>query len=55
MPGSDRALEALLRATAIHDGQHRYLSTYCLHGDHEACRLTCKLCAAACVCSCHAR
>ena len=55
MPGSDRAVEALLRAAAMHRGQHRYLSTYCLHGNHAACRLTCKTCRVPCICSCHER
>lgn len=30
-----------------------YLSTYCLHGDHEHCRRTCKTCGARCRCRCH--
>lgn len=32
---------------------HVYLSTYCLHGGHADCRLTCKLCHVHCVCDCH--
>jgi hypothetical protein len=36
------------------DGTHAYTSTYCAHGDHGACRLTCKTCSAGCGCSCHA-
>lgn len=35
------------------EGDHVYLSTYCLHGEHLACRIVCKLCAAPCVCACH--
>lgn len=27
-----------------------YVSTYCIHGNHEACRLTCKTCDAPCRC-----
>jgi hypothetical protein len=46
-------LDKLLRAAALHDGEHRYLSTYCLHGRHGACRLVCKTCDAPCVCECH--
>lgn len=30
-----------------------YTSTYCLHGKHVQCRLTCKHCQAPCRCSCH--
>jgi hypothetical protein len=32
---------------------HVYLSTYCFHGNHADCRLTCKTCHAPCVCECH--
>lgn len=32
---------------------HYYVSTYCLHGNHAACRKTCKECAAMCKCRCH--
>ena len=35
-------------------GYPHYFSTYCQHGDHEDCRLTCKTCSAPCLCSCHA-
>jgi len=48
------------------DGVHRYLSTGCLHGDHEYCKVearrydgsiktaaTCKFCGSPCVCWCH--
>jgi hypothetical protein len=30
-----------------------YFSTYCLHDDHEHCRLTCKTCGQSCRCPCH--
>jgi hypothetical protein len=46
-------LDKLLRATALHGDEHRYLSTYCLHDNHDACRLRCKTCDASCVCDCH--
>lgn len=32
---------------------HTYLSTYCFHGQHGDCRLTCKICQTACICACH--
>ena len=32
---------------------HRYVSTYCLHGHCEECRLTCKFCEASCEHGCH--
>jgi hypothetical protein len=47
------------------DGTHRYWSTHCRHGNHNACNATelvpgvprepaqCKGCAAPCVCGCH--
>lgn len=34
-------------------GDHIYLSTYCFHGEHDSCRLVCKMCSAPCVCACH--
>lgn len=34
------------------DGSHAYTSTYCVHGDHAACRLRCKTCHADCLCDC---
>jgi cytochrome c556 len=40
--------DALLAALA------HYTSTYCIHDDHEHCRLTCKTCGAPCRCACHA-
>ena len=33
--------------------EHLYISTWCQHGHHTQCRLTCKLCDAACLCPCH--
>jgi hypothetical protein len=30
-----------------------YFSTYCVHGDHGHCRVTCKTCLEPCRCSCH--
>jgi hypothetical protein len=30
-----------------------YVSTYCLHDDHAACRMTCKTCGQRCRCECH--
>lgn len=35
---------------AAHAGH--YVSTYCQHGRHDACRLHCKVCRAPCRCSC---
>lgn len=32
------------------DGTHRYWSTHCRHGSHEACKGTCKTCRSPCVC-----
>jgi hypothetical protein len=34
------------------DGTHHYVSTYCVHGDHAACRRVCKSCPAECACDC---
>lgn len=45
-----------LRLTLLHrnpDGTHGYTSTYCVHGDHDACRLTCKTCVSPCACPKH--
>lgn len=33
------------------DGTHFYVSTYCVHSDHAACRLTCLCCGQPCQCS----
>ncbi|MGH3447219.1 MAG: hypothetical protein ACRDQA_22715 [Nocardioidaceae bacterium] len=30
-----------------------YTSTYCMHGQHGRCRLTCKVCGSPCRCDCH--
>lgn len=30
-----------------------YFSTYCIHGLHDRCRLTCKHCDRSCRCDCH--
>ena len=30
-----------------------YVSTYCMHEQHDDCRLTCKICHAPCLCYCH--
>jgi hypothetical protein len=30
-----------------------YWSTYCMHGLHADCRLTCKICKSPCRCRCH--
>ncbi len=30
-----------------------YTSTYCIHGNHADCRMTCKTCKAPCLCKCH--
>lgn len=50
-----RPIVNLLRVAALHHGQHRYLSTYCLHGSHAFCALRCPLCASPCLCECHER
>lgn len=34
-------------------GEHIYLSTACLHGQHQMCRLECKYCGAPCWCDHH--
>lgn len=41
-------------ATLAERPDHLYVSTYCQHRRHNDCRLTCKLCAAHCLCPCHA-
>lgn len=37
------------------DGNYykHYTSTYCIHGDHSVCKLTCKTCQSPCLCQCH--
>lgn len=56
-----RAGEARAELAALERGEearqpedHDYLSTYCYHGNHADCRLTCKTCGASCRCVCHA-
>lgn len=59
-----RVLAAAAGILTALTGQHAYLSTGCLHGDHAYCQgMTggagakrpgeCKGCAAGCVCRCH--
>lgn len=36
-----------------YNSQHVYVSTYCIHNAHDACRQTCKTCQAPCRCQCH--
>lgn len=60
-----QSVERLIAASSLGtpaDGEHVYLSTACLHGQHEHCRSavaadggrkkpgTCKFCGAVCVC-----
>jgi hypothetical protein len=47
-------LEALRDRGGRYRPTTHYVSTYCIHGAHSDCRLTCKLCGAPCRCSCHA-
>lgn len=35
------------------DATHVYVSTACLHGLHDRCRLQCKFCPSTCHCDCH--
>jgi len=65
----DQALAELdaerAKTAGIHQGTHAYLSTSCLHGEHDYCSAadrpdgtaktpaTCKFCRAACLCPCH--
>jgi len=54
-----------LVAAVLIDGEHLYLSTSCLHGDHASCHVCvradgtlknpaqCKFCPSMCVCDCH--
>jgi hypothetical protein len=37
----------------VDESEHDYLSTACLHGEHQHCRLVCKFCPAECRCECH--
>jgi hypothetical protein len=50
--------EKAIRALITLGGTHRYLSTYCVHGNCTECvepprAPQCKTCAAPCLCSCH--
>jgi hypothetical protein len=49
----NRLIVNLIRVAALHHGQHRYLSAYCLHGQHASCRRRCEVCASPCLCECH--
>ena len=40
-----------LYSTLMQGDHHNYISTYCQHGRHDDCRLTCKCCDAPCLCS----
>lgn len=65
LKGPAAAAERVRAAVHGPDGTHLYLSTGCLHGDHEHCRCDtattgapkvpgrCKFCAAPCLCVCH--
>lgn len=48
-----QAVTVLVTCGLLPSDRHIYLSTYCIHGNHEACRLTCKTCEQPCVCGCH--
>ena len=63
-PSPGRIADVLAALALSRQGQHRYLSTACLHGEHDYCRSaqgqagtktpgTCKFCPAQCVCDCH--
>ncbi|MGW0837504.1 hypothetical protein [Streptomyces prunicolor] len=67
-PGPASAVQAVVdrlrTALGQPDGEHTYLSTGCLHGDHDYCKsmtglngakrpASCKKCGAACICGCH--
>lgn len=45
--GGDQGGTRSATRLAIHA---HYVSTYCIHGNHDACRLTCKTCDAPCRC-----
>lgn len=58
------ALAAVIVAVVVCGEKHAYLSTGCLHGNHDYCKNTegragtkrpaeCKFCQAPCLCSCH--
>lgn len=46
-------LEKAIRALVTLGGKHRYLSTYCVDGNHPDCRDTCMQCKRPCLCGCH--
>lgn len=53
-------LEKAIRALVTLGGKHRYLSTYCVHQNCEACvtpprapQCKTETCQARCLCSCH--
>jgi hypothetical protein len=47
-------LEKVYADPEFQRGMHQYVSTACQHELHDRCRKTCKFCAVACGCSCHA-
>ncbi len=47
------AQEEKQRVDPVFVTDHTYLSTACMHRQHEACRGSCKFCAQSCVCHCH--
>lgn len=42
-----------LNAEEVYAHLGHYVSSYCIHEDHENCRLTCKTCKDPCRCHCH--
>lgn len=46
--GDQDVVRAYLKASRPH-----YTSTYCIHDDHQDCRLVCKTCQSPCRCPCH--
>jgi hypothetical protein len=63
-PAAERLILSPDEARAADDGAkvvppaaetpaHNYISTACHHDQHDACRKTCKFCAAKCCCQCH--
>lgn len=47
---ADEVVVATLNGEAYYP---HYYSTYCVHGLHDRCRLTCKHCERYCRCNCH--
>lgn len=45
----DDAVRATYR-TLMPNGRHGYMSTYCQHGLHDDCKMSCKCCGSPCVC-----